>query len=247
MSAVKVQILGCGDAFSSGGRLQSCYWLEWTGGRLLTDCGATALVGIRRAGLDPAALDGIVLTHLHGDHFAGVPFLLLQQHYVAKRTRPLVIAGPEGAEGRVHQALAALFPGSETLSWRFPLRFEVLAPSIKREVIGLHVEPFLMVHPSGAPSLGLRLEIGGRTIAFSGDTEWNDALVSLAKDADLFVCECYAAEPGTRYHLDLQTLAQHRGDLGCKRLLLTHLGEAALAVRADFDAEVAEDGMVLRI
>lgn len=247
MSAVTVRVLGCGDAFSSGGRLQTCYWLEWAGGRVLADCGATALVGIQRAGLDPGTLDGIVLTHLHGDHFGGVPFLLLQQHFVGKRTRPLVIAGPEGAEARVNQLLATLFPGTDTLSLRFPLRFEVLAPGVRVEVVGLEVESFLMVHPSGAPSLGHRLEFSGRTIAFSGDTEWNEALVPLARGADLFVCECYAADAGIRYHLDYETLMQHRGDLTCKRILLTHLGEAALAGRAGFAAQVAEDGMVLKI
>lgn len=247
MSSIAIRVLGCGDAFSSGGRLQTGFWLEWEAGRILMDCGATALAGIQRAGLDPLAIDGILLSHLHGDHFGGVPFLLLQQHYVAKRTRPLSIAGPEGTKARVRQALAVFFPGSEAIRWRFPLTFEEVVPQTLRNLFGLRVEPFLMVHPSGAPSLGYRLGIGGRTIAFSGDTEWTESLQHLARNADLLICECYAAEPGVRYHLDYATLARRRGDLGCKRLLLTHLGEAALAARAHFEAEVAEDGMVLTV
>lgn len=247
MSNLTLRVLGCGDAFGSGGRLQTCFHLALTGSQVLIDCGATAMTGLRRASLDPSAIDAILITHLHGDHFGGLPFLLLQQHYVGKRTRPLTIAGPAGTDARLRAALAAFFPGSEQLRWRFPLTFVELAPGTPTSLLDLNVLPLAVVHPSGAPSLGFRITTGGRTLAFSGDTEWTEALPALARDADLFVCECYAVEPGVRYHLDHATILSRSKDLGAKRLLLTHLSEAALAARERIDAEIAEDGLVVRL
>jgi ribonuclease BN (tRNA processing enzyme) len=91
--------LGSGDAFGSGGRLQTCMLLESDGRRWLLDCGATSLVALRRAGVDPATIDAILISHLHGDHFGGVPFVLLDGQF-RRGARPLVIAGPRGVEAR---------------------------------------------------------------------------------------------------------------------------------------------------
>ena len=66
--AVQVRFLG------SGGRLQSCILVSHPGGRFLVDCGATAMVSLRRFGVDANTIDSIFLTHLHGDHFGGFPF-----------------------------------------------------------------------------------------------------------------------------------------------------------------------------
>ena len=112
MNQVRIRVLGCGDAFGSGGRFQSCFMVTSEAGACLLDCGATALVAMRRCAVDPASIDAIFLSHLHGDHFAGLPFLLLEQHFVGRRDRPLVIAGPAGTEQRVMAALEVFFPGS---------------------------------------------------------------------------------------------------------------------------------------
>src|ERR687895_705555 len=109
MSKVTIRVLGCGDAFGSGGRMQSSFFVASSGGRFLIDCGATSLVAMNRHGLDPKTLDAVLLSHLHGDHFGGLPFLLLQAQYVGRRERPLAVAGPTGMERRVMDALEVLF------------------------------------------------------------------------------------------------------------------------------------------
>src|SRR5580704_1530668 len=111
MASVRLRFLGCGDAFASGGRLQACLQLEGSGEPVLIDCGATALVSLKRERIDPASVGCVVLSHLHGDHFAGVPWLILDGQF-AGRERPLVIAGPPKTRERLQLAFDALYPGT---------------------------------------------------------------------------------------------------------------------------------------
>ena len=201
---------------------------------------------MKRAGVDPGGVGWVCLSHLHGDHFGGVPFLVLDGQF-SRRTRPLVIAGPPGVQARVEAAMEVLFPGSTRIQRRFATEFVELtarAPIVvgPATVTGIPVE-----HASGAPSYGLRLEWAGRVVSYSGDTEWTESLVELAGGADCFVCEAYVFERKVRYHLDYRTLAAERPRLGCRRLILTHMSEDMLARRAEVDVECAEDGLVVEV
>ena len=84
-------------------------------------------------------------------------------------------------------------------------------------------------------------------IAYSGDTEWTDALLEAADGADLFVCECQGFDREIPGHLNYRTLAEKRGELGCRRLVITHLGRDMLDRVDELDVEAAEDGMVIEI
>jgi ribonuclease BN (tRNA processing enzyme) len=203
-------------------------------------------VALKRAGLDPASIGWVVLTHLHGDHFGGVPFLVLDGQF-ARREAPLVVAGPPGTRERLTAAMEVLFPGSSRAARRFPMEVIEMAIPGSTEVGPLVVTPFPVEHASGAPSFALRVEWAGRIVAYSGDTEWCEALVDVARGADLFVCEAYTFERRIRYHLDHGTLAEHLDRLGARRVVLTHLGPEMLARRADAGAECAEDGLVVEI
>ena len=238
--------LGSGDAFGSGGRLQTCMLFESDGRRWLLDCGATSLVALRRAGIDPATIDAILISHLHGDHFGGVPFVLLDGQF-RRGVRPLVVAGPAGVEARVAAALEALFPGATRVERRFVTTFVEWREREATEIAGVRVVPYPVVHPSGAPPFALRLQAGGRTLVYSGDTEWTDVLVEAARGADLFVCEAYTFERKIRFHLDWATLAAHRVALDCRRLVVTHMGEDMLARVPDLDVEAARDGLTLEV
>jgi ribonuclease BN (tRNA processing enzyme) len=89
---MRLTIIGSGDAFGSGGRFNTCFFLETAKGKLLVDCGASSLVALKAQGLDPNEVDGIVLSHLHGDHFGALPFLLMDAQFLMRRERPLLIA-----------------------------------------------------------------------------------------------------------------------------------------------------------
>jgi ribonuclease BN (tRNA processing enzyme) len=238
--------LGSGDAFGSGGRLQTCLLVRNGEGGLLIDCGATSLVALRRAGVDPGSIGAVVLTHLHGDHFAGLPFLILDGQFT-RRTAPLVIAGPPGTRQRIAVLMETMFPGSTAIARRFAVEYVELADRSPCEVGPARVTALPVVHASGAPAYALRVEYRGRVVAYSGDTEWTESLVEAAREADLFACEAYSIDKPIRYHLDYRTLDQHRHRLTCRRLVLTHLGKEVLERRDEVALECAEDGMIIRL
>ena len=107
------------------------------------------------------------------------------------------------------------------------------------------VLPVEVSHCAGAPSLALRIECDGKVIAYSGDTEWTDALIPAARDADLFIAEAYFYDKKVRYHLDYQSLAAHLGQIRPKRLILTHMSADMLARLDGLDCESATDGAVI--
>ncbi|MDP9363581.1 MAG: MBL fold metallo-hydrolase [Chloroflexota bacterium] len=240
-----VRFVGCGDAFGSGGRFHTCIDVQAAEARFLLDCGASSLIAMKRFGVDPAAIDAILLTHLHGDHFGGLPFFLLDAQFVARRTRPLVVAGPPGLAERTRAAMEVFFPGSTGIELRFPLDWVELPERTETSIAGFAVTPYPVVHPSGAPAYALRVAVGGKTIAYSGDTEWTDALVDAAQGADLFVCEAYTYEQQVPNHLPYRTLLNQRDRLGCRRLVVTHLSDDLLGRLPELELEAAEDGKVV--
>ena len=241
-----VRVLGCGDAFGSGGRFHSAFYLEAPKCRLLIDFGASALVAMHRYDVDPLGVDAVVLSHLHGDHFGGLPFLLLDAAFVSRRTRELIVAGPRGTRERLRQATEALFPGF----WRqkrCKLTFLEFAAGRSTRVAGAQVTPFRVIHDSGAPAFALRIRCGGRTLAYSGDTAWTDRLIDAARGADLFLCEATSLRTPIPKHLTYEIVAANRERFGAARIVLTHLGPDVLAARDQLHIETAEDGQLLTL
>jgi ribonuclease BN (tRNA processing enzyme) len=246
MSQVRLQFLGSGDAFGSGGRFQTCLHLSGPNGGLLIDCGASSLIAMKQADVEPSEIGWVLLSHLHGDHFGGIPFLILDGQF-RRRTRPLVIAGPPGVRARVEAAMEVLFPGSSGVMRRFSTEFIELAALVASPVGPVMVTPFPVVHVSGAPSYALRVEYAGKIITYSGDTEWTETLVEAARGADLFICEATSFDKKIKYHLDYRTLRAQRERLECRRLVLTHMSEHTLTHLDKVDVECAEDGQVIAL
>jgi ribonuclease BN (tRNA processing enzyme) len=247
---MKLTVVGCGDAFGSGGRLQTCYHVEAADSRFLIDCGASALIGLNRLQLDPNTVPTIFISHLHGDHYAGLVWWLLHAKHVGKRDTPLTIAGPPGIEARLKAASEALFPGSFRAARRHELNFVELARNERCTIGPVSVTPFEVSHPSGAPSYALRFETEGKVLSFTGDSEWVESLVPAGRNADLYIMECYQFEGEPRFHMSWTTTRQHLDRIGARRVLLTHMAAGMLARRAEVvDPRVvlAEDGVVLEV
>jgi ribonuclease BN (tRNA processing enzyme) len=244
--SVTLTFLGSGDAFGSDGRLQTCLALRGGAATILLDCGASSLIGLKRFGVPPNDVAAVVLSHLHGDHFGGVPFLVLDGQF-ARRTSPLLVAGPPGVRERVERAMEVFFPGSTRVERRFAVDYVELAERVAAEVAGARVTAFAVEHPSGAPAYALRVEYGGHTVTYSGDTEWTEALVDAARDVDCFVCEAYTFDRKLRFHLDYATVRAEAARVGARRIVLTHMGPSMLARRAEAELECASDGLVVTL
>jgi len=247
---MKIQFLGCGDAFGSGGRFNTCFMVDAAGTRFLIDCGASSMVAMGRAGVDPRTIDAVLLTHLHGDHFGGVPFFLVHARNIARRERPLVVAGPKTTERRLFDTLECLYPGAGAKDWGFDL--DVREYEVEKEWRWgpVTMVPFRANHHAGeAPACALRVTVDGKTVAYSGDGGWSDGLAAAARDADLLIAECCFVDDqaGGSGHMDLGTLTSNLDRLAAKRVILTHLGEDMLARRGGLDFEVAEDGKTVEI
>ncbi|MEX2046456.1 MAG: MBL fold metallo-hydrolase [Chloroflexota bacterium] len=239
----RVRFIGSGDSFGSGGRFQTCILVDADGYRFLIDCGATSLVALKRAGVDPGSIDAVLLTHFHGDHSGGVPYLILDGQF-GKRERPLLIAGPPGVRERMTAVFEAALPTSSRTKQRFGVSYLELGEKETR--IGpLAVVALAVAHlPETAPH-GLRVRVSGHVVAYTGDTDWCDALPLLADRADLLIAEAYSLEKRIPQHLSHATLLAHRDELRAKRIVLTHPGPETLARRADLAWELADDGTTI--
>ncbi len=246
MNDVELHFLGSGDAFGSGGRLQTCLLLRGAGEPLLIDCGASSLIAMKRAGIDPSDIGLVLLSHLHGDHFGGVPFLILDGQF-SRRQRPLVIAGPPGVRARVEAAMEVLFPGSTGVTRRFAVSFVEIGERQPQRLGSATVTAFEVHHACGAPPFALRVEYGGKVVTYSGDTEWTESLIAAARGADVFVCEAYYFEKAIRFHLDCSTLRRQQARLECARVILTHMSQDMLSHIGDTEFECADDGRVITL
>jgi ribonuclease BN (tRNA processing enzyme) len=244
-SGVRLEFVGSGDAFGNGGRFQTCFRLQGPDDEMLIDCGATSLTALKAAGAEPNEIGSVVLTHLHGDHFGGLPFLVLDGQF-RRRERDLVIAGPPGTRERVEAAMELLFPGSTGARRRFAVDFVELADRAPTPV-GPALVTAIEVEQPDTPACALRVEYAGRTVAYTGDTAWTDDLVDLARGADLLVAEAYFFDRSVPFHLDYATLLAQRDRLDCKRIVVTHMSPDMLARRSDVELETAHDGLVVEL
>jgi ribonuclease BN (tRNA processing enzyme) len=244
---MQLRFVGCGDAFGSGGRQNTCFHVTGSRVNLLIDCGTTSLPALKRLGVAREDIDLILITHFHGDHFAGLPFLLLDAQFT-RRSRPLVIAGPQGIETRLAQVMEAMFENSSKTRQKFELSIVALEPGEKRSFGAVDVTPYPVVHgESGGPFLAYRVEAEGRVIAYSADTEWTETLIPLGRDADLFIAEAYYYDRIVKNHLSLTTLAAHLPEIRPKRLVLTHMSDDMLGRLERLDYTAASDGMVVEV
>jgi ribonuclease BN (tRNA processing enzyme) len=244
-ASVEARFIGCGDAVGSGGRFQACILISTPTRRLLLDCGATSISALKRGGIDPSSIGAILISHLHGDHFAGIPFLVLDGQF-SHRREPLTIVGPAETEARVRAALVNMYPGFANEAPGFPLTFVEIGEDDERELAGIRLRAWSVPHDPLANPLALRVWLDGVTVAYSGDTAWTEKLVEVADRADLFICEAQTLAPKARIHISYAEVVQHRSELRAARIVLTHMGADVLS-SADLDLERASDELVVHL
>src|SRR5712691_6299793 len=245
--AVTVTFAGSGDSFGSGGRFQTCIVVDGPAVRFAIDFGTSSLIALAQQAIEHNTLDAIVLTHLHGDHCGGVPFLLIDAMLGARRERPLIVAGPAGTRAHLEMLREALFPGSVIMTPKFLLEYRELTVGAANRVLDLVVTPRPARHTAQTHPTALRVEVGGRVIAYTGDTEWTDEVARIAEGADLLIAECYYYAKPIKWHLNYPAVVAHVRAAGAKRVILTHMSAEMLAHAGDVPEECASDGMVVEL
>ncbi len=247
MAGAEVRFLGSGDAFCAAGRNQAAYLVKTGETVFLMDCGATALASIKRQGIDSATIDTIFLSHLHGDHFAGLPFLFLEYLFETPRRRPLQICGPPGTQDRVTRLFASMYSDLAAKPFPFRLEYTELLPQKAEELGSLRVEPFRVPHQETEISLAFGIRFGRHRILYSGDTGWTEDLITQSQGTDLFICECCYFETRLPMHLDYPRIRDNHQRFGTSRLVLTHLGREVLERASQIELELANDHLVIQL
>jgi ribonuclease BN (tRNA processing enzyme) len=227
-------IIGSGNAFADA-RCWSGFLLNR---RVLFDAPPSALYALKQARAALDEIDTVLLSHFHGDHFFGLPFLLLEYQFPsaagarsAPRARDLTIVGPPGVAEAVEQAAQLAFPNLLNHDAGYQRRYVEIDAGGEAEVNGLRIGAARMNHAVGSLplALGYRAALDGRVIAYTGDSGWCDSLVEIGRGADVYVCDCnYAEGRNLPEHLSLEEVRDLRRLLDERtELVLTHLGHEA--------------------
>lgn len=244
---VAIQILGSGDAFGSGGNFQTSFYIKGMDFHFLVDCGATSLISMKRYFISPSVIDTILLTHLHGDHFSGISFFLLDAFHVQKRQEPLHIIGPQGTEDKVFKALELFYPGVAPKDFSYYIKFKEYESFEEFQAGPLSIKAFPVVHAPGSNPHAFRIAFQNKILAFSGDTSWDDILYKVAEEADIFICECNFYETKNPNHLNYKELLQKKDTITCKKIVLNHLGDEMLSELRNIQLPIAEEGQVIEV
>ena len=215
---MELVVVGCSGSFPGPDSPASCYLLEHDGTRVLLDMGNGSLGALARFS-DIYDIDAVIVSHLHVDHFID-----LCSYYVALKYRPdgpsrqVAVWGPSDTGRRLVAAYG--LRGNENVTEEFEIRD--LEPEFR--VGPFTVRTTRVIHPVEA--YGIRVEAGGRVLAYSGDTGPTDRLVDLARGADVALFEAsFLNGPNNPVdlHLTAQEAAEHAARAGAERLVLTHL------------------------
>ena len=221
--------------------------METTASTFLVECGASSMIAMRRFHVDPNRIGTVFVSHLHGDHFGGLPFMILDGQFYSRRTAPLTLVGPPGLGERLTQAMEVLFPGSSKVERKFVTEIREIPPDQTVTINGVTVTPYTVQHVCGAPPFAYRFACDDKVLAYTGDTEWTESLLAVGRGADLLIAEALVYERTVKYHLDYATLKASLARIGARRVILTHMGPEMLAHVGDVPEETAEDGKVVEI
>lgn len=246
MSKSTLQFIGTGDAFGSGGRGTTCFYVHSDQTNFLIDCGASALIFLKKYQININGISTIIISHFHGDHFGGLPFLFLDAQLIQNRTEPLTIVGPEGIQERIHEIMEGLYKGSTTIPYNFDIHFKEVKEGELVQLNDLEVRMWPVIHAPGSNPHGIRVKVKNKVIGYSGDSEWTENLVHIADKSDIFICECFNYYGDMKNHTSYSKLIEKQSELNTKRLIMTHMSDEVLN-KDDLEIERAEEGKTIFI
>lgn len=235
---MRIAFLGTGNAFAPQ-RDWSCLLIN---GTILLDAGPTMLANLKRLPADPAAIRHVFISHFHGDHCFGLPFLLLDNHFLSRTTAPLTVIGPPGIEAWTRDAMQLAFPDVVGKGWPRPTTFIEARAGETQTADGLTFTPLRMAHGDGwLQAFGFRLLLPDGVLAYSGDTRMTETLYTLVADARVIILEATEQAESTYHlgHADIQTLLS--AVPADSSVFLTHLDSLEQATWRDLPVTLPND------
>ena len=245
--SVTVTFVGSGDAFGAGGRFQTCILVDAPGTRFVIDFGASSLVALNKMGIEHNSIDTIVLSHLHGDHCGGIPFMLMDAMLGAKRQTLLTIAGPREMEKKLSLLNEAVMPGMHVMTPKFDINYQEIDIMNPTQIGDLRITTYPAIHTGETNPTSVRVEVAGKVISYTGDSAWNKHLPKVADHADLFICECYFYSKAIRFHMNYPDIKKHWHELRAKRTILTHFSREMMVHKDTVPEETAYDGLIVEL
>jgi ribonuclease BN (tRNA processing enzyme) len=217
---IELLFLGSGNAFAPGRSYGSFLVDE----RILFEAPPTTLPALRGMGKLLEDIQYIFISHFHGDHCFGLPFIFLDHYFMTKRENPLTIIGPKGLKKLTHTLIDLAYPDTrKDYSQNFPVEFLEVSPGKEYILQGMTFKVYKMFHGK-LPSLGFSLLYKHRRLAYSGDTGPCPSLYELLHDAHIAIIEMTSIDGVYPYHLNQENVLEIRRRLSSKTsLILTHL------------------------
>lgn len=218
---MELTFLGSSNAFASEGRYWSSFIIDQ---KYIFDAPPTLLPHLKRLGVSLPDIEVIFITHFHGDHFVGLPFLLLEYVYMTQRTKDLYIVGPAGVEEWMEDFADRCYPGIVREAG-YHRRYVEAQPCTEQQVGPLTFKAVPMNHVSESlEALGYRVRTGGKTVAYTGDTMFCEEIFTLAEGADVLVLDCTYTEGSGPEHMGIDDVKLIRERVRPETaLILTHL------------------------
>lgn len=218
---MELTFLGSGNAFAQGGR----YWSSFLADkRYLFDASPTLLPHLKRLQVPLTDIEVVFITHFHGDHFMGLPFLFLEYVYLSERKHDLFIVGPPGVERKIEEFARQCYP-EVTREAGYRRRYTEARPGTDLFVNEIKFQAFPMNHVRDSlQCFGYRVNLGDRTLSYTGDTMFCEEIFQLAEGADVLVLDCTYSRGSGPEHMGLDDLKVIRKRLPPETtIILTHL------------------------
>lgn len=221
MEKLKITFVGSGDYCNHGGRAQQAILFERGGQGLMVDFGANTCAQLKKLGLDYGHFQTILLTHFHGDHCGGLPYMIAEvgNLSLAGNTK-FEIIGPGQTKDHIDTLCLAM--GYSVASPSI-FGFSDIAAYSTIQTSLCKIEALPVQHRP--ESLGYRLDFGDFLVAVTGDTRWCDNVPRLSAGSDLLICDCNQAVGQGGVHISLEELLLHRDELQTKAILPVHIAD----------------------
>lgn len=234
---MRITFLGTGNAFAPQ-RDWECILVNEA---IVLDAGPSLLVNLKRAQCDPTRINHIFISHFHGDHFFGLPFLLLEYYFISRTDAPLAIIGPAGIEEKVRRAMMLAYPDIMQGGWPRPMTFVEAIPGTIQTANGVTFSAVEVAHIPNYPAYGYRLHLDEAILAYSGDTGMSESIYTLIDGARVVILEA-ASQEVSAVHLGREALREVMAKLpqDCA-VFLSHLDTPGAEPWREFNAVIPND------